>query len=124
MDVDGGAGERYGRSMIRLGIVVLVALLTCAGEVAAQAPGPHRYPPPPPRPSPPLSPEPPPQRANICSTEWGWCPLPHGTVMAAGFPCACTDPRTGQALPGYTRAFNYTQYPRPVSPYLNPHWSP
>jgi hypothetical protein len=64
----------------------------------------------------------PPQQANICSTEWGWCPLPPGTVMVTGFPCSCTDPRTGRPLAGHTRAFNYTQYPRPVSPYLNPHW--
>jgi hypothetical protein len=89
--------------------------------VAVAAGGATAQPPRPPQPSPTPQPA---QQANICSTEWGWCPLPRGTVITTGFPCSCTDPRTGRPLAGHTRAFNYTQYPRPVSPYLNPHWVP
>lgn len=63
-------------------------------------------------------------QANICSTGWGWCPLPGGTVIPTEYPCACYDPRSGRPLPGVTRAFNYTAFPWPVSPYLNPHWVP
>jgi hypothetical protein len=89
--------------------LVLGALLVAAGSTVAQdSRNPQRLLP----------------QANICSTGWGWCPLPYGTIIPTEYPCACRDPRLGQPLPGVTRAFNYTAFPWPVSPYLNPHWVP
>lgn len=93
-----------------VGTMLLVgALLATEGRAAAQSP---------------LGPQMPLAQANICSTGWGWCPLPRGTVVLVEHPCVCYDPRSGSPLAGVTRAFSYTAYPWPVSPYLNPHWVP
>jgi hypothetical protein len=60
--------------------------------------------------------------ATICSTQWGWCPLDPSLRISAGLPCQCFAP-AGQTVAGVTRYFNYAAYQRPVSPYLNPHWT-
>jgi hypothetical protein len=59
--------------------------------------------------------------ANICSTQWGWCPLNPNIRVSVGFACQCVA-YSGQVLPGVGRQFPYENYGRPVSPYLNPHW--
>jgi hypothetical protein len=62
-------------------------------------------------------------QATICSTQWGWCPLPLPTTLLPGTPCSCAVPGQGY-LGGVARFFNYWAYTgRPVSPYLNPHWT-
>jgi hypothetical protein len=72
-----------------------------------------------------FAPQPPPQKprfaapqANICSTDWGWCPIQ--TVALAGGQCYCFVPPSTW-LPGLARNFPYEG---PVSPYLNPHTGP
>jgi hypothetical protein len=92
-------------------LVVLLATALAAGPARAQnfAPAPA-----PPRASP---------VANICNTQWGWCPL--GSVLMPGTPCQCVVPpgsaQAGTALPGVA---NYWPYEGPVNPYLNPHVAP
>jgi hypothetical protein len=92
-------------------LVVVLAAALAAGPAGAQnfAPAPAR-----PRASP---------TANICNTEWGWCPL--GAVLMPGTPCRCvTRPESalaGTVLPGFA---SYWPYEGPVNPYLNPHVAP
>lgn len=61
-------------------------------------------------------------RATICSSQWGWCPLDPSLRLSVSIPCQCFA-QSGQSVPGVTRAFSYWLYQRPVSPYLNPHWT-
>lgn len=72
-----------------------------------------------------FAPQPPPPRprfggpqANICSTDWGWCPIQ--VVALAGARCYCFVPPSTW-LPGLARNFYYEGR---VSPYLNPHTGP
>lgn len=81
-------------------IVLLAALVAGASTAIAQTPG----------------------YGNICSTHWGWCPLNPNVMVIVGRPCQC-QAYSGQLLPGQVRQFPYENYGRPVSPYLNPHWT-
>ncbi len=92
----------------RAGVVALLVVAGVAGASAARA---QNFAPPPP--PPPASPT-----ANICNTQWGWCPI--APVLMPGTPCQCFVP-PATALPGVA---NYWPYQGPVSPYLNPHVAP
>ena len=89
----------------RMLIVLVVALLLGASTVAAQQ-RPQFFP----------------GYGNICSTQWGWCPLHPDLAIVVGAQCQC-QAYSGQFLPGQARQFPYQNYGRPVSPYLNPHWT-
>jgi hypothetical protein len=59
--------------------------------------------------------------ANVCTTGWGWCLLPPGTVIQIARPCRCYTP-AGQSVDGRSHSFDYSQLQRiNPSPYLNPH---
>jgi hypothetical protein len=59
--------------------------------------------------------------ANVCTTAWGWCLLPPGTVIQITRPCRCYTV-AGQPVDGRTHSFDFSQVQRiNPSPYLNPH---
>jgi hypothetical protein len=94
--------------MLRLLFAVALALVA-VGPAAAQ----NFAPQPPQRPRFGGAPQ-----ANICSTDYGWCPIQ--VVALAGGQCYCFVPPNTWLL-GLARNFPYEG---PVSPYLNPHTSP
>jgi hypothetical protein len=89
--------------------IVLLLLLASVSSAAAQ----NFAPQPPQRPRSPGAPQ-----ANICSTDYGWCPIQQ--VATPGGSCYCFVPPSSW-LPGLAR---FWPYQGPVSPYLNPHETP
>ena len=106
------------RAYVVLALFALV-LLSGTNEPNAQvsprpAPIPSR-----PQPFPTYQPPPPTYLGNICSTQWGFCNWPAGTV---GSECICLTAQN-QQVPGRAQ---YYPFPieGPTSPYLRPHITP
>jgi hypothetical protein len=58
---------------------------------------------------------------NICTTQYGWCPIRPDFRFTHGAACFCFVPPNTQ-LPGRLIFYAYWEHhPGPVSPYLNPH---
>ena len=56
---------------------------------------------------------------NICTTQYGWCPIRPDFRLTHGGPCFCSLPPSTQ-LPGRLIFYAYWEHhPGPVSPYLN-----
>jgi hypothetical protein len=92
-------------------LIALALALAVAAPARAQNFAPQ---PPPPPPNPAVAGP----AANICSTQWGWCPI-RQVATPGGYGTCVVPPST--TLPGVAR---YYPYRGPVSPYLNPHVQP
>jgi hypothetical protein len=90
-------------------LIVLLVTLLLAGASIVAAQQQQRF-------------QPFPGYGNICNTQWGWCPLHPNVMIVVGAQCQC-QAYNGQILSGQAHQFPYQNYNRPVSPYLNPHWT-